>query len=538
MNKKKIIEIRQQDRPFLPLILILCLEIIIAYVVAKADVSDNIFTHLMYIPIVITAFYFDIKISLLSSIIAELLIDAFSPVKQSFLEPANFQVKLFRFAFFIFAGIIFSLLKTGFEKKHKNEFKQNKNHPFTQLPYWNSFKDDFVRLIKIKKIIHFRFLLIEINNQNELLATFGINCINKINDEIINYLRSEVKDGKIYLIRLNTFGLLLPDIHHNIYRLIQLFDEPIVINGIPLYCEISIGEASYPESGHTPDELLKNGFLALNEAKKHQKPYQQYNMKLSNPEIPVLLGQFQSAIKSKEIDFHYQPIIERDNEVCSLEALVRWKHPIKGLIPPNDFIPDLEFTRMTNHLTYYSLDVNLARMHELFEAGFNLNIAINISITNLLQPDFAGNIISILKKYNFPAHHLALEITERGFISDDIESQKNLNTLVHYGVNISIDDFGAGFTSISNFHKNTISSVKIDQSFIKNIHINQNNQAILKGIISIAKSSDIVVIVEGIEKKSEKEKVLELGVDCLQGYYIAKPLDFPSVKKWLSTYPN
>jgi EAL domain-containing protein (putative c-di-GMP-specific phosphodiesterase class I) len=208
------------------------------------------------------------------------------------------------------------------------------------------------------------------------------------------------------------------------------------------------------------------------------------------------------------------------------------------LVPPDDFIPDLEFTRMTNHLTYYALDVNLARMQELFKAGFNLNVAINISITNLLQPDFADNIISILENYHFPAHHLALEITERGFISDDVESQKNLNDLVQYGVNISIDDFGAGFTSISNFHKNTISSVKIDQSFIQNIHVNKNNQAILKGIISIAKSSNIVVIVEGVEKKLEKDKVLELGADCLQGYYISKPLDFPSIKKWLGKYSN
>ncbi len=340
----------------------------------------------------------------------------------------------------------------------------------------------------------------------------------------------------MFLIRLNTFALILPDIHQDIADMVRLFDQPIVVNGIPIYCEITIGEASYPESGQSADAILRNGFIALNDARIHQKPYQQYFAKLYNPEIPVLLGQFQNAILNNEIEFHYQPITRKSGTVCSLEALVRWNHPVKGQIPPDHFIPDLEFTRITNNLTYYSLEYNLENMTRLFQEGFNLSISINISITNLYQPDISTRVIALLKEHRFPADHLALEITERGFLADDPECRKNLENLLHYGLKLSIDDFGVGFTSISNFRNQGIDAIKIDKSFVTDIHINKANQAILEGIISIAKSSGVVVIAEGIEKKAEKEKLISLGVDCLQGYLISRPLSFTDMRHWLAVH--
>ena len=172
-------------------------------------------------------------------------------------------------------------------------------------------------------------------------------------------------------------------------------------------------------------------------------------------------------------------------------------------------------------------------MEKFYRAGFNLDISVNISITNLFQVDFADHVIEEIHKHNFPPHHLALEITERGFLADDPQCKHNLQALIREGVKISIDDFGVGFTSISNFRNKDISAIKIDKSFVEDIHVNPSNQSIIDGIISIAKSSNITVIAEGIEKKPEKEKLLELGVDCLQGYYISKPQDFKNILKWL-----
>jgi len=522
-----------KEKPFGLLLVIIGSQVIIAYIISITDVSDNLIVHIMYLPIVLAAFIFDYKIGILSAIIAELLIDVFMPAKVDLLQVGQLYKSLIRVFFFTLAGLIISFLKNHVEMLQTQSEKTASVFPETGLPTFENFVERTHARINNNRIVKFRFILIEINNQNELLASFGLDIICQLNQIIIAMVQNRFKNSELLQIRLNTFALVLYEIHQDIKPLISVFEEPIAINGIPIYCEITMGEASYPESGHSSEEILKNSFLALNEAKSRQKPYHQYTPQLFNPEIPILLGQFQAAIQNDEIEFHYQPITHTDGTVCALEALVRWNHPVKGMIPPDLFIPELEFTRITNFLTYYSLENNLDKMNRLFQEGFNLDISINISVTNLFQPDFSDKIMEIIHKHHFPPHHLSLEVTERGFLADDKQCQKNLDSLFHQGVMISIDDFGVGFTSISNFRNKGISSIKIDKSFVTDIHINEGNQAILEGIISIAKSSDILVVAEGIEKQMEKEKLLELGVDCLQGYLITKPLNFTNVKQWL-----
>jgi EAL domain-containing protein (putative c-di-GMP-specific phosphodiesterase class I) len=519
----------QQDKPFLLLVLPLIGQVIFAFLISKINLSDNVFSHFMYIPIIISAAIFDYRIGVLSGVIAELLIDIFAPVNVSLFDLQQMYIGFIRLFTFCFTGLSIGLIK---QKIEEISFQKNsdKIHPFTQLPYWESLVENMDAMAAKKSIIHFRFFLLEISNQNEILATFGLDYIDKVNEYLIRMIKAKYKDSKLFLIRLNTFALILPQIRQDIQELIRLVEQPIIVNGIPIYCEITIGEASYPESGQTADAILKNGFIALNEARQHKKPYQQYELGLHDPEIPILLGQFQNAIQNQEIEFHYQPIVDRSDTVHSLEALVRWNHPIKGMIPPDQFITDLEFTRITNILTYYSLEYNLNNMTLLFDEGFNLDFSINISITNLYQPDFADRIIKVLESRGFPAHHLSLEITERGFLADNLECRSNLDRLVNFGIKLSIDDFGVGFTSISNFRNKMINSIKIDKSFIEDIHLNQANQAILQGILSIAKASNLLVIAEGIETVSEKEKLIELGVNYFQGYLISKPMAFDGIQ--------
>ncbi|BBB47517.1 hypothetical protein Pelsub_P0744 [Pelolinea submarina] len=531
-----------REKPISVLVGTLCAQVIFAFIISKLNIPDNVLTHFMYLPIFTAALVFDYRIGILSGIIAELLIDVFNPSPFGLTETHQIQASLLRAIYFSSAGLVIGLLKNIIAPKTNHEAESTPISKNYSLSSWEDFCEQVMNDLNSNQIMKFRFILIEVSNQNDLLASFGMDSIKKLNDEIILTVRRNFKNYQLLQIRLNTFGLVLFEIRQDIKKLSTLLEEPIIINGIPLYCEISMGEASYPEGGQSTEEILKNGFLALNEAKKHQKPYQQYHSGLSNAEIPVLLGQFQNAIRNNEVDFHYQPIVHANGEVCSLEALVRWNHPVKGLIPPDHFITDLEFTRIANILTYYSLETNIGRMEKIYRTGFNLDIAINISITNLFQVDFADRVIDLIHKHHFPAHHLELEITERGFLANDLQCIKNLQTLIREGVKISIDDFGVGFTSISNFQNKDISAIKIDKSFVDDIHINKNNQTIIEGIIAIAKSSHIAVIAEGIEKKLEKEKLLELGVDCLQGYYISKPLDFKTILKWLSkqssTYPQ
>lgn len=533
MRNNETENIDAKDRPILFLFLILSLELLIANIISRTTATNNSFTHLMIIPIILAACLFDYKITILSSLIAELLTSILLPTKFGLTDSQNFQLSVFRIILYIIAGLTVNYLKDHgrFSSQRVEILSIN---PY-DIPLWKNIRETIELFIHNKEIVQFQLFLIEICNQNELLSTFSIRTNIEINKEIIQRIKSAFKGGKVFYVRSNTFGLMLVDTQRKIQTLIEELEKPVLVNGIPVHCELTIGEASYPESGHTPEDMLRNCFLALNEAIIHQKPYHQFDPKFFNPETPVMLGQFQVAIEKQQIDFHYQPIIHKNGEVCALEALVRWNHPARGLIPPNEFIPDLEFTRITNLLTYYSLKTNLTRMKQLYKSGFDMDITLNISITNLFQPDFATRVIAATEKHDFPPNHLILEITERGFLSDDSECQKNLNKLLHYGIKVSMDDFGAGSTSISNFRKKGITSIKIDRSFIKDIHNQKNNQAILEGLISIAKSSNIYTVAEGVEVLEEKEKAIELGFDCIQGYLISRPLDFTAIQKWLKT---
>jgi EAL domain-containing protein (putative c-di-GMP-specific phosphodiesterase class I) len=537
MKKIKSNNHNGKERPISLLIIIISLQFIIAYLTSQVTNIDNVYNQTMYLPIIFAGLIFDYRIGVMSGLLGGLLIVLFSKNNIQLANIKYLYSEIFRTAFFILVGLIVGLYK---DRLKITTLPRKTQPPPSQyiLPNWNTFTRDIGKRIKSKEIGSFRFILIEVSNQNELMASFGIDTVFKINDELIEKIKRKHRNSLLFLIRSNTFGLVLFNKYEDVNALIDILEKPVLMNGIPIYCEITMGETSYPKDGSSSEELLSNSFQAVNRAKKHKKPYQIYNPNLFNTEIPILLGQFQNAIQSGEIDFHYQPITNRTGEVSSLEALVRWNHPAKGNIPPGEFIPDLEFTRLTNSLTYFSMDTNLTRTAKLLAEGFNLDISLNISITNLLQPDFSSRIIEIIKKHDFPAEHLTLEITERGFLSDEAECQKNLKSFCDHKINISIDDFGVGFTSISNFSNKGINSIKIDRSFIKNLHQNVSNQAIIEGLISIAKSSNITVIAEGIELEEEKQKLLELGADRLQGYLIAKPMSFNSTLRWLRNNSN
>ena len=521
-----------RERPISLLIIIISLQFIIAYLASPINCSENIYTQTMYLPIILAGLIFDYHIGILSGLLGGLLVILFSKDNICLSNPEHLYTEILRSSFFIIVGLIIGIYKDRLESARLPKVNQTPQSIFT-LPDWNIFTRELEKKIKSKESGNFRFILIEVSNQNELMASFGIDTVFKINDEIIEKIKRKQRNSLLFLIRSNSFGLILFDKHEDINALIDILEKPILMNGIPIYCEITFGETSYPKDGSSAEELLKNSFQAINRAKKHKKSYQSYYPKLFNAEIPILLGQFQNAIQSGEIDFHYQPITNRNGEVSALEALVRWNHPAKGNIPPGDFIPDLEFTRLTNSLTYFSMDTNLTRTAKLLAEGFDLDISLNISITNLLQPDFSARIIEIINSHRFPADHVTLEITERGFLTDETECQKNLKSFCDHGIKISIDDFGVGFTSISNFSNMGINSIKIDRSFIQNLHKNASNQAIIEGLISIARSSKIIIIAEGIELQEELQKVLDLGADRLQGYLIAKPMSFNSTLRWL-----
>jgi EAL domain-containing protein (putative c-di-GMP-specific phosphodiesterase class I) len=338
---------------------------------------------------------------------------------------------------------------------------------------------------------------------------------------------------------LNLVGFgLYKDQNWYAQRLVEFFKRPLIVQGIPIFCDVALGLAEYPSDAITPMELVQKGLLALDEAKKKNKPFQ-YLSPRSTRILPViqLVSQIDDAIHKGEMDFHYQPILNAgDQSPNSIEALVRWTHHEYGVISPVEYIDYLESTNLVNELTYWSIELNAVRINQLSQIGIPLQMAINISPTNLMQEDFVERVQDILENAHVDPSLIVFEITERGLVTSYKEALLSLSKLYDLGVKISIDDFGSGNTSIEAFSKTRIDSLKIDQVFTKNIINDVTSQRIVKGLIDLSASIGIETIAEGVETLEIYKNLVPLGVDYVQGYFFHKPMDYASIIAWLKLY--
>ncbi len=427
-------------------------------------------------------------------------------------------------------------------KKWKN-FSKSKDEYFytdelTQLPNATAFLRDFNQYKEKCNDSFYKMILVETTNQNEINAIFGLSAVYKMQKEIALYFQKLLDvEIKIYKIDLNVLLILFPlNYCFNFSKLEHRQQQIIKINNVPVFFEIVCGVCEYPKDGKTAEELLQRGSCAIQEAKQRHKFFYNYNQKVRGSQRALLLGQLQEALDSHEILFYYQPIMDVHNNIPEMEALIRWNHHELGLLPPSSFISDVELTGISNFLIDYSLQYNLNNLQILRMRGFNQKMAINISIIDLQQNYFSREVLTQLEKNNLAPSDLILEITERGFLSEDEKINKNINELSQKGVYFHIDDFGVGFASFGNLRKNGIRSIKIDHSFLENWAHNQTNHALVDCLIKMSKTLGISTVAEGIESVEMIEQLKLMGVDYLQGFAIAKPMPFNELCSWLDQY--
>lgn len=515
------------------LFILLISQILMGVYQTRTD-NDNILIDPMYLPIVIASFCLGFKYGLFLSLTGGLMLFSCFKFSTEKIFP-DFLINTFlRVIFYLFTAFIFGGLKKELEKFTNKKHKSFSLDNFTGLKNRTALAKDIQKLRNHKEKRAYSFLLMEIDNQDELMSSFGFDFMDKLNKALVKKIKKSFGIEKIYLIRLNTIGLIYQDHFRLSKGIIDLLEEPISVDGISIYCDMIFGETTQKQDQLNLDDLLRESTVALSEARRYEKRYMKYETSLQISDTPIILGVFQKALASKLIDFHYQPIINKKFMVDSLEALIRWNHPEMGIVSPGKYIKELEYTRLANSLTYYSLEVNLPRVKQLLIQNPNLSLAINISITNLHQPDFSSRVKNYIDLNHLDPDHLKLEITERKFLLDEKDSLNNLKNLIKTGIRISIDDFGVGYTSINNFRQFEIDALKIDRTFIKNIHTDLKNQSIIKGVLMMAKELGIKTIAEGIETKDEFQKARDMGFDLFQGYYICKPLNYNDIREWLS----
>lgn len=320
------------------------------------------------------------------------------------------------------------------------------------------------------------------------------------------------------------------------------FQKPLNTSYGQFYLGIQGGCAFYPDHGYSADVLIKNASVALNDAHKNNiKSINLFNHELAAREQNWfrLENDMRQSKFNQSFFLTYQPKFKlSDKKLVGMEALVRWEHPEKGLISPAEFIPIAEECGVILELGHWILDTAIRQTSEWVRRGADdIQVAVNVSPSQLLSADFSQRVLASLKKHRLAVHHLEIEITEEVMVEDQNLCKRVLEELKNAGISIAIDDFGTGYSSLAYLNRFPISKLKIDRSFITDIHRDEGNYAIVRAIIALSKSLEFVVIAEGIELEDELSLLDDLECHQGQGYLFSKPLtDMEFARKYF--YPD
>jgi diguanylate cyclase (GGDEF)-like protein len=318
----------------------------------------------------------------------------------------------------------------------------------------------------------------------------------------------------------------LADITDLVARIYEAIREPFECVGHLLTTDASIGIALAPADATDLDQLLRNADLAMYAAKADgRRTYRFFEpgMEARVTAMRKMELDLRQAIKDGALELHYQPIVKlRDNKVTGCEALLRWRHPELGMIPPADFIPVAEDTGLIIPLGEWVLTAACAEAATWPE---EITIAVNVSPVQFRSKSFALKVATTLAFSGLSAHRLELEITEAVLIRDDEAALVVLHQLRELGVRIALDDFGTGYSSLSYLQRFPFGKIKIDRCFIKSIAEPGGSSAIVQAVVNIAAANNMTTTAEGVETEQQKEILLKLGCSEMQGYLFsaAKP---------------
>ena len=288
--------------------------------------------------------------------------------------------------------------------------------------------------------------------------------------------------------------------------------------------------------------LLQRADIAMYAAKRSHQSVAPYADALdgNTPDRLALLGELRTAATNDELVLHYQPQIDlRSGRVVGAEALVRWEHPRRGLLAPDEFIPLAEDTGFIHHVTSWVLDAALDQLRRWIDdavaAGIDpdFTVAVNLSTHSLLDDCFATEVAVALDRFGVPAERLVLEITETTLMADPERARRVLTTLADRGVRFAIDDFGTGYSSLASLKDLPVHELKIDRSFVRSLHRDADDAVIVRSVIDLGRTLGLRTVAEGVEHPATRSRLLALGCDTAQGYAVAPPMPPGELVCWL-----
>ncbi len=418
----------------------------------------------------------------------------------------------------------------------------------TQLPNRTLFYDRLQQAILAanRENKTLALLILDLNRFKEINDTMGHHMGDLLLKQVGSRLRDLLRDSDT-VARLggDEFAILLSNINDEdaistAQKALRSLQAPYTLEGVSLDSQVSIGIALFPEHGEDAATLMRHADVAMYVAKHVGHGHAVYTPEQhqQKPRHLALMRELRYAIEREELLVHYQPKIDlRTKRVIGVEALVRWQHPLGGLITPDQFIPLAERSGLIKPLTQWVLNTALRQCQGWHQAGKEISVALNLSALTLQDPELPDQITRLLQTCDVTPRWLELEITESAMMGDQTRAMEVLTRLNKMGVGLSIDDFGTGYSSLDHLKKLPISAIKIAKSFVMGMMANDNDTVLVPSIINLGHNLGLKVVAEGVENEKTLNRLASFGCDAAQGYLIAPPLAPAELTRWLSESP-
>ena len=437
-------------------------------------------------------------------------------------------------------------------KQYEDEVKYQAYHDaLTGLPNRRMFNEDLTTLLQQSKSENYQnaIMFLDLDRFKYINDTLGHDVGDLLLIEVSNHLERLVFEkhceaSKVYRLGGDEFTILLPNHDEKASEdfaktLLDHFKTGFMIEGNEYFVTPSIGISLFPKDGDDAKTLIKHADTAMYYVKDRSKN----NFKLFTKEMQhhfyrkmMIEKQLRKALEKDEFELYYQPIMNlKTNEIVAVESLLRWNNETLGQVPPDDFIPIAEETGMIIPIGKWVLETAIDQNIRWQKAGYNpFKISVNVSVMQLLDPLFVNMVKSAVENSELDPTHLVLEVTESIAMYEAGAMIEKLQALKNLGISLSMDDFGTGYSSLSYLKKYPLDSLKIDRSFVTDMMLNEDNKAIVKTIIAIAKQLDLKVTAEGIEGNGEYQFLAKINCDYGQGFGISRPLPASYFEeKWL-----
>jgi len=509
-----------------------------------------VYSHSMYVVILIAAFFHGTKGGIIFGIIGGIALGPFMPIDITTGEHQQTINWLYRTGFFTLIG---ALAGIGIETARKQAERinwQSRHETTTGLP--NRFA--LTEIIENARMNHHAprpvaFSLFSLQNATEIRSSFGFKAMDEVILQIAGRIKEIVKDEEsIFHLHTNMLGVLFLDMEiSKAGELLQTLAERVQyqtyeLEGVQLHCEIVITCTDISSMEETPDLFLRQCEAdlidAANKPSKLSCPVVKFNSDAGRENLK-LLGDLRDALEQGHMNLHYQPKVTiKSWKISGAEALIRWEHPQLGNIPPGRFIPSIEKSTLIDLMTDWVIDHTLSQINEWHAEGLHIPISVNVSTRNLLQPDFAERVLNHLAHHKVKAQFFEMEITERIMMFDFVNTIRKLDILSRKGIRISIDDFGTGFSSLGYLSRIPAGQIKIDHSFIRNISADERTKQIVDTAIRLAHNLGQLVVAEGVEDRETLDILEKMDCDEVQGFFISHPLPAAEFFEWCRNRNN